>query len=560
MKKFIKLPIFLILLLGVVFTSCETTDLDLLNDPNQITTDNADLERYMVAIQLDLKSFAQSMGTNGSQLTRINYMFGRTYKDNYSAELQNYEWGLAYRGMFSDIKNAMQIAENNEMNKHIGVMKIIKAYTLLVLVDFFGDVPYSQATNLAEFPNPIADDDAAVYAAALEMLDEGIAYLGMDGLSIETDFYYDNDFDKWVKLANTLKMNAYLNTRLVDGDAMSKFNGIVSSGNFITSTADDFQFQYGTNYLQAPNTRHPSYNGDYNVSGAGNYKSNWLMDQMYHNDDPRLRYYFYRQHDCTPNATGADGSPCPPDPQRLFCSTQPNPAHFPAGMIFCSVDGGYWGRDHGNAEGIPPDSFRRTAYGVYPAAGNFDDDRFETVGTSQGGQGAGITPIMLASWVDFMRAEMALVNNNASGAAAFMQSGIQKSIDKASSFASVDPLADLSFEPTAGDISSFVNGVISEFNTASTEGKWEILATQQFVAHFGNGIDSYNMYRRTGYPHSVQYNIEPSSGIFVRSFLYPADEANTNSNIQQKPDVGVQVFWDTNPASNENHTGFPKAN
>lgn len=560
MKKFNKLPILLFLLLGIAFTSCETTDLDLLDDPNQITLDKANLERYLVAIQLDFKSFANTMGGNGSRLTRINYMFGRTYSENFSAEFQNFEWSLAYRGMFSDIKNAEALAMELEANKHIGVMKIMQAYTLMVLVDFFGDIPYSEATNPAEYPNPNLDDDAAVYAAALGLLDEGIMYLGMDGLGLDNDFYYDNDFDKWIKLANTLKMNAYVTTRLVDGEAMSKFNAIVNSGNYIQSTADDFEFRYGTNYLQDPDTRHPSYAGDYNVSGAGNYKSNWLMDEMYHNNDPRLRYYFYRQNDCTPNANGADGTPCPPDPQRLFCSTQARPAHFPSGMIFCSVDGGYWGRDHGNGEGIPPDSFRRTAYGVYPAAGNFDDDRFETVGLDQGGQGAGITPIMLASWVDFMRAEMALANGNASGANGFLQAGIQKSIDKAASFASLDPLADLSFEPTSGDISSYISTISGAFTSGSTEEKWEILAVQQFIAHFGNGIDSYNMYRRTGYPKSVQWNIELSSGIFVRSLFYPADEANTNSNITQKDDVSVQVFWDNNGPSNENHTGFPIAN
>ena len=72
MKKFNKLPILLFLLLGIAFTSCETTDLDLLDDPNQITLDKANLERYLVAIQLDFKSFANTMGGNGSRLTRIH--------------------------------------------------------------------------------------------------------------------------------------------------------------------------------------------------------------------------------------------------------------------------------------------------------------------------------------------------------------------------------------------------------------------------------------------------------------------------------------------------------
>ncbi len=61
MKNLNKISILLILLLGFTFTSCETTDLDLVNDPNQITVDNGDLERYMVAIQVDFARFASAM-------------------------------------------------------------------------------------------------------------------------------------------------------------------------------------------------------------------------------------------------------------------------------------------------------------------------------------------------------------------------------------------------------------------------------------------------------------------------------------------------------------------
>ena len=83
----------------------------------------------------------------------------------------NFEWRLAYSNMFSDMKNAEELANAvGGRNKHIGVMKVLKAYTLMSLVDYFGDVPFSEATNLADFPQPNADDDATVYAAAISML------------------------------------------------------------------------------------------------------------------------------------------------------------------------------------------------------------------------------------------------------------------------------------------------------------------------------------------------------------------------------------------------------
>ncbi len=57
--------------------------------------------------------------------------------------------------------------------------------------------------------------------------------------------YYGGDWAAWSKAANTMKMKAYMATRLVDGSAVSKFNAIVASGNYISSNADDMQFQWG---------------------------------------------------------------------------------------------------------------------------------------------------------------------------------------------------------------------------------------------------------------------------------------------------------------------------
>ena len=594
MKKINKIQILLILLLGITFTSCETTDLDLLDDPNNVTLDKADLDRYLVAIQLDFADFVQFMGTNGAQLTRIEYMFGRTYEANYSAVFTNTEWNLAYQGMFSDIKGAEQLAVQFEQNKHLGVMKVMQAFTLMTLVDMYGDVPYSEATNPSEFPFPHADSGASVYAAAIDLLDQAIVNLNQDGDNLTNDFFYDNDFSSWIRVANTMKMRAYLNTRLVDASATGKFNAIVSSGNFISNTDNDFQFTYGTNNVD-PDVRHPGYASDYNVSGAGGYRSNWLMDLMVTSNDPRRFSYFLRQVPCTPGA-----GTCPPSGPQLQCSQQSAPQHYPSTMIFCSVENGYWGRDHGNDEGIPPDSFRRTGRGSYPAGGGYDfgtnrdgtielqgdgtyafeyDNSNDALGLERGLLGAGITPIILASNVDFWRAEMALSNGSAGTAASFVRAGMEKSIAKVDAFLGTsDPgydanllLDDTEFDsatgtitnpstsgglqPTNAEISDFVNSQVGLI-TDTSDSSWNALSNQLFVNGYGNGLDAYNFYRRTGFPKTLQFNIESASGNFVRSFFYAASEANTNNNIIQKETVDVPVFWDNNPPS----PGFPFAN
>lgn len=194
----------------------------------------------------------------------------------------------------------------------------------------------------------------------------------------------------------------------------------------------------------------------------------------------------------------------------------------------------------------------RTTFGVYPAGGKFDDDSFSAITSGIGAGGKGITPVLTAAWVDFMRAELALDAGNTGDAKTLMLEGINKSITKVKSFITKDASADVSYEPTQEDIDDFMTSIESGFDSADLNGKWNIFAEQFFVATFGNGIESYNFYRRTGYPTTLQPNLDPNPGTFMRSFYYPSNVVNTNSNISQKADVTQPVFGDTKgvPAAN----------
>jgi len=550
-------------IIGIVsftFSSCETTELDLRTDPNALSPDQADVNFLLNNIQLEFIDIidggggqADGLGRVGAELARIDYMFGRNYTNAYSPNTFDDEWQSTYADMLSDIRIMSPLAEDSELFVHIGIAQTLEAYALISLVDFFGDIPYSEALQGIENPNPKLDSGEEVYSQALNLLDLAIENFNKTSAGNPTiDFFYDNDASKWIKAANTIKMKAYLQTRLVDNSALSKFNEIVSSGDYITSTADDFQFSgWGTNEVQ-PDTRHPRYTESYTTSGGIDWMSNWLMNYMFENNDPRIRYYFYRQTDETPNQDN-------PNEETLQCSVQSAPTHFqgtPFEDIWCSLPNGYWGRIHGSNEGIPPDTFLRTLTGVYPAAGAFDDSRFQPLGQGAGAGGIGITPLILASTVDFYKAEVAMVNGATGQAKDFILAGLQKSVAKVTSFGALDSTADLSFEPTASDITDHADAISADFDAADDEGKWNILAEEFFTNLYGNGIDGYNFYRRTGYPTTVPPNVEPNPGAFIRSLFYPANFVNNNSSVQQKPDITEQVFWDNNPAS----PGFPEAN
>jgi hypothetical protein len=472
------------------------------------------------------------------------------------------------------IADANAAAGDGSLNYAEGVSKTLLAHNMMLLVDFIGDVPFSQANNPDEFPAPVVDSGADVYATALSLLDEAVTLF--DGATGEDLFYNTGGIgntDQWIRLVNTIRMKAALTT----GD-LATFTAIESAGNFINDPADDFQYQYIENDVN-PDGRHPDYINDYTPSGSNIYPSNWLMNQMMTNNDPRIRYYFYRQSGCVPGAS------CNPDPMgeavtQLTCSILQPPVHYVNagfGDIFCFLEDGYWGRPHGNDEGTPPDGFLKTASGVYPSGGSFDgasdypeDDsdfagKFVAVGA--GGGGAGIEPIMLASFVDFYKAEAYLASNDAVNAAVYLEAGISKSIAKVQSFGALDGAADAAAMTSAMNpdrIASFIDATIADFNaaplTSALDGfgwpvekdKMDILGEQLMVAQFGAGNDAFNFIRRTGHPRTLARSLEGSPGLFPRSVLYPSSEVSANPSIDQKTDLSVKVFWDegvTNPAN-----------
>jgi len=570
MRKINNLIKMLVLCGGLFFASCETTELDLTQNPNALAPEQADPDFYLNSIQLSYAYLIESFGNTAGAVTRIDYMNGRDYANAYQPGSFNGRWSSAYQTIMQDIREMNILADEAGLTHHKGIGQFIEAHILMTLVDFFGDIPYTEAFQGAANLNPMSDSGESVYAVALGLLDSAIANFNSDALGDPTwvggtiDPFYNGDWSKWTKAANTLKMNAYMNTRNVDGSALANFNAIVASGNYISTNADDFQFRWGTEAIQ-PDSRHPRYRSNYTATGGGSYMSNSLMDYMRGGfdggydigggvfiADPRIMFYYHRQTNPTPGIAGA-----PANEEVLECGLQNAPAHY-AGYVFCANPQGWWGRDHGNDNGIPPDGFLRTLAGVYPAGGKLDDWSYGGQQNGDGNGGNGITPILLASWQDFLIAEAELVSGDPTAAKNSMFAGMAKSMDKVLNFyprtERFDAIMDIYFGGLSFVINSFYARVDAEWDAA--DNAMDVLGMQSFVAQYGNGLGAYNFYRRTGFPTTLQPNIEPNPGGFIRSFYYPADHANNNSNISQKSGVTDPVFWDNGGAS----PGFPAAN
>jgi hypothetical protein len=195
------LPTLLLLIMG-----CETTELNITSDPNFLNPTQADADLFLNAIQVDFADFIQGFANDGAELTRIDYMSGRNYENAYAPGEFFGRWQNAYQGILEDIRLMNILATDAEQYNHIAIGQVIQSYVLTTLVDFFGDIPYSEALKGSENLNPKLDAGADVYAAALQLLDDAIANFGRgSGANPQNDFFYGGDYDNWVKAANSLK-------------------------------------------------------------------------------------------------------------------------------------------------------------------------------------------------------------------------------------------------------------------------------------------------------------------------------------------------------------------
>jgi hypothetical protein len=301
---------------------------------------------------------------------------GSTYDNSYVAADFDILWEDAYAEVLIDAATLVPLAQQTGFWAHSGVARFFSAYTYVTLVDFYGDVPFSEALDPGNF-NPVADDDADVYAGALVLLDSAIADFQKPNPATFDDFFYDNNLENWIKACNTLKLKIYLNQRLVDpAGSTAAINNLISEGNLILSAdgSEDLVFVFSDNSIN-PDNRHPKYINSYNGgTTGGEYMANYYMtlflsdvDDAFGNpiEDPRTRYYFYRQSTVTPD-----------DPTIVDCFNVSPPVWYRPFDPYCfaSVDG-YWGRDHVDNDGIPPDNQLRTTWGFYPAGGLVDADQ-----------------------------------------------------------------------------------------------------------------------------------------------------------------------------------------
>ncbi len=533
--------------LMMVSVSCDKEFLDINEDPNNPTS--ASLDLLLPAAQIGNAFWtSRSVQRHASIFVRQYYNLGpSTY--NIQGSAYGNDWNAMYRDALNDFKNVRIQAEELGLTGYAGISKVHTAFIYSILVDLWGDVPFSQALQGAENTTPKFDQGSDVYNALLSMLDDAKVDLqsAIDNgeVGITSDVIYgasSTQYNKWIKAANTLKLRLLLNLRLVD-EATSKagITTLINENNFIDSNGDDFQFQFSSGI--APMNQHPIFQQEY-ISGSKNaYMSNYFMYNLISKADPRLKYYIFRQ--------GADGlvtfqtQPCATrsDCEYGWLGNDTPSNGLPA--LGAAADG-YIGRDHGDPSGIPGDNTIRATFGVYPIGGSFDDGSQGDRTPTSGGKGAGISIFETNFNRAFMLAEAALTLGVAGDVTALLEEGIRASISKVMTFgANVDGAAVAAGSPpTSVEVDAYVDARIADYTAATTDSeRLDIIIKEMYYANFGNGIVAYNAFRRTGFPSDLPTAMAPN-GPFPNRFPYTPGELSSNPNAPNPaPTVAEKIFW-----------------
>ncbi len=236
----------------------------------------------------------------GQYVQHLSYLGGTSEGDgryNLTGASWREEWNAAMRSI-KDINQLIDIAVANGQPEYEAVGYICKVYTLSLMTDAYGDIPYEEAgkgdIKGLEFPHFQAQKD--VYAAMLVDLEKANVLLAglTPGTTINRDILYNGNMALWRKFANSLKLRILMrqSQKADAGAQIAHIFNAPSQYPVFESVANAATLVYNNN---TDNYRwfmtNPPADGS-GVNFTGNERvSNVMVDALSSLDDPRLHIY-----------------------------------------------------------------------------------------------------------------------------------------------------------------------------------------------------------------------------------------------------------------------------
>jgi hypothetical protein len=190
----------------------------------------------------------------------------------------------------------------------VGIAKTMKAWDYQYLVDFYNNVPYSQASQSVNFLTPKYDKGQDIYEDLAKQLDSAATIFKTASVSpaaAAADIYAKGNLQKWAKFANTLKLRILLRQSEMPGREAyikAEIAKIDANGFGYLGTGESILNQPG--YLNTSGKQNPFWSVyGYQVNGeASSYHtymlaSDYGMDFLKDNADPRLGRFYAKLND-----------------------------------------------------------------------------------------------------------------------------------------------------------------------------------------------------------------------------------------------------------------------
>lgn len=300
MKKIIASALMISLL-----QSCSGDFTDINEDPNSFYTTVPSTVLTYAEKQLTDYVNTPSVNINNLRLT-MQYWNETSYSDesNYNFVTRNVANNVFLNLYVRTNKNLIQAKQlvqaysptaaevptwETTKKNQLAIIDMLQIYTYQTAVDTFGDVPFSQAGDVDEFPLPKYDSGKEIYAQLISNLKVDLANLDTTGKSFASgEKFYNGDVTKWKKFGNSLLLK--LGIAIADSDptlAQSTCQAAIAGGVF-ASSADDCNLAYlsaSPNYSQIYANVVASNRNDF-VAGKP------IVDLMNSNNDARRSAYF----------------------------------------------------------------------------------------------------------------------------------------------------------------------------------------------------------------------------------------------------------------------------
>ncbi len=321
-----KKTLFLCLPALLVATSCVDSLKDYNVDPKRALEGQAPGVTLVSSAELGLTRLVESTNVNLNPFRLfVQYWTETLYNDesNYNLKtrsIDRYLWERLYVGRgstdptvapavlrnLSEAKSlitADQFLDPKIKANQLACIEVLSVYAWTVLVDTYGNVPYSQSLDYNN-AQPAYDDAATIYTDLFARINAAIGKMDAttSGLG-NADLVYSGSMAKWKKFANSLKLRMAITTADADAArAKTQAEAAVASGVF-TDNVDNATFAFQSDL---PNTN-PLWEDLVNNGRHDFVGTSFFVNSLNTLQDPRLGTYFKPVAGTTTYVGGVNG-------------------------------------------------------------------------------------------------------------------------------------------------------------------------------------------------------------------------------------------------------------